>query len=293
MWAGFLFGLRQWDRVASGEAIPHDRRAGRDVEGPWHDDRRGSRAVVAGRRLLPAKWILVHLPRSQPRRPRRSGAHRSLFSGDVLLAHEDLTIFPESFDHARWLAKARSRVDRAARISPFIRHHAERYGGVIPIWVLVDVLDFSDVSMLFDGMSTGDQYAVAEELGIHMNLDALRPLQRRKAVTNHPLARGLEQLTIVRNISAHHGRLWNRKLVPVGTNALRTASWLDASPRGQSERVYGALTIVAKSLETTSPGSIWASRVAHLISTLADLPERSVRDMGFPPDWQTFPIWQG
>ncbi|GAA1128466.1 hypothetical protein GCM10009643_09230 [Microbacterium aurantiacum] len=168
----------------------------------------------------------------------------------------------------------------------------DHYDGVIPIWVLVDVLDFSDVSMLFEGMRASDQYAVAEGLGVRLNLQQVTPTQRSKALKNHPLARWLEQLTVVRNIAAHHGRLWNRTIAPAPTGAMRSVKGLERLPEGQSEDVFGALTVIAKVLEAVSPGSTWAGKVSSLIdSTFEGISERSVVEMGFPTDWRGTGLW--
>lgn len=210
------------------------------------------------------------------------------------LSHNNPSIFRDGFDHRAWIAKAAGRVERAARRSPFIKHHIDNYDGVIPIWVLVDVLDFSDVSMLFDGMKAKDQYAVAERMGIVLDLDQLKANPRTKALKNHPLARWLEQLTVVRNIAAHHGRLWNRTVAPVPTAAMRTSDGLEGLPMGQSEDIFGALTIIAKLLSTSSPGSTWAQKVGTLAEhSLGGLPGRSTREMGFPDNWRTLDLWAG
>ncbi|OWP20301.1 hypothetical protein CBF90_02125 [Microbacterium sp. AISO3] len=199
------------------------------------------------------------------------------------LAHENPAVFRESFDHAAWLADARSRVNRAAKRSAFIRHHAEQYGGVIPIWVLVDVLDFSDVSILLDGMSAADQYAVAEGLGIRINLEALKPLQRRKALKNHPRARWLEQLTVVRNIAAGfdaielhgaHGYLLHEFLSPVTNRrddrwgADRAALLLATVAAVRAEMPEGMPLIVRLSVDDVAPGGSQAADSAELARRL-------------------------
>ncbi|WP_370544547.1 Abi family protein [Frondihabitans sp. VKM Ac-2883] len=208
------------------------------------------------------------------------------------LSYTSPSTFRDGFDHESWNSKARTRVQRAARRSPFIKHHIDHYGGVIPIWVLVDVLDFSDVSMLFEGLRATDQFAVAEGLGIDLNLDRVTPNQRTKALKNHPLTRWLEQLTVVRNIAAHHGRLWNRTVVPASTGAMRTVAGLQCLPPGQSEDIFGALTVIAKILETSSPGSSWVEKTGALVEqAIGELPGRSVRELGFPDDWRTLEIW--
>lgn len=208
------------------------------------------------------------------------------------LSHNTPSTFRDTFDLESWTTKANARVQRASRSSPYIKHHMNHYNGVIPIWVLVDVLDFSDVSMLFEGMKVSDQYAVAEGLGIRVELEQLTRNQQSKALKNHPLARWLEQLTVVRNIAAHHGRLWNRSVVPAPTAAMRTISSLQGLPEGQSEEVFGALTVIAKILSSSSPGSTWAHKVGALADqSLGALPGRSTREMGFPDNWRTLELW--
>lgn len=208
------------------------------------------------------------------------------------LSYEIASTFRDAFDHQGWLADANRRVTRASRRSPSIQHHQNQRSGVIPIWVLVDVLDLSDVSKLFEGMKASDQYAVAEGLGLRIDLDKVTGNQRNKSLKNHPLARWLEQLSVVRNIAAHHGRLWNRTVVPAPTAAMKTIEGLEGLPKGQSENIFGALAVIAKILQTTSPGSTWAYKVGVLAGQSLDkMPGRSAREMGFPDDWRTTRPW--
>jgi len=158
--------------------------------------------------------------------------------------------------------------------------------------VLAEVLDFADVSMLYDGLLANDQWAIAEELGVRIDLQTLRANQRSKVLKAHPLARWLEHLTVLRNACAHHSRVWNRSFTPVGTGALRTIDDLRSLPGGQSERLYGALTVMAYLLQGTSPGSTWAGKVGSLIEdSFSPLPGRSVAEMGFPIDWRNHRLW--
>lgn len=82
------------------------------------------------------------------------------------LAYEDPSHFRPSFDHARWLSTARRRADRARKHSEPIRHYEQKYGGRLPIWGLTEVLDFADVSMLYEGLPALPQRRIAEDLGL-------------------------------------------------------------------------------------------------------------------------------
>lgn len=73
-------------------------------------------------------------------------------------------------------------------------------------------MDFSDISRLYSGLRGADQQQVAENLNLKIDFSTLTSEQQNKIQKRHPLASWLEQLTIVRNTCAHHGRLWNNDM---------------------------------------------------------------------------------
>ncbi|WP_082043618.1 Abi family protein [Mobilicoccus massiliensis] len=210
--------------------------------------------------------------------------------GDLLaakapLAYRDPGTFRPTFDHRRWLTTARQRVARASRHHTALQHHQRAYGGDPPVWILTDVLDFRDTSMLYAGLRTEDQWTIADALGVHVDLGALQGNQREKARRSHPLTRWFEQLTVIRNSVAHHARVWNRSFVPASTAALRAVPGLEELPEGQSEQLYGALTLMGVLIESLSPGTSWPERVERLFTEEFDtIPGRSRTEIGFPTD---------
>ncbi|MCL1801330.1 MAG: Abi family protein, partial [Promicromonosporaceae bacterium] len=89
-------------------------------------------------------------------------------------AYQDPLTFRSGFKHGSWLNQAYSRVERARRSSdPVIQHHDDKYGGVLPVWVLVQFLDFSDLSILFEGLKSSDQWKIAQSIGINVNLNEM------------------------------------------------------------------------------------------------------------------------
>jgi abortive infection bacteriophage resistance protein len=144
----------------------------------------------------------------------------------------------------------------------------------------------------YDRLFAKDQWAIAERLGIAIDDSDLNANQRNKVRKAHPLARWLEQLTVLRNTCANHSRVWNRSFTPVSTTALRTISDLGSLPNGQSERLYGALTVMTYLLQGTSPGTSWPTKVRSLIDdSFINLPERTVEEMGFPERWHEERFW--
>lgn len=178
------------------------------------------------------------------------------------------------------------RVARAGRSNEAIRHYRDKYDDKFPFWVLAEVLDFADISRLYEGLPAADQRLIAEDLGIIINLGMLSKHQRRKAKLQSPLVRWMEQLTIVRNHCAHHARLWNKSFAPAPTAALRTLPEFITLPQGQSEKIFGVITVMANLIRVTSPGTTWPSKVAALIhNEFLTNPLVSPTSMGLPEDW--------
>lgn len=180
------------------------------------------------------------------------------------LSYRDPRNFRSTFDHQKWLHMAQRRIRRAKKSHAAIRHYEQQYGD-FPLWVLAEVLDFSDVSKLYDGMHFSTQRSIAEELGLVIDSAQLSKTQRKKLTSRHPLAPWLEQLTIVRNHAAHHSRVWNQSFIPVPTNHFRTLSGLENLAPDQNESLAGSLLMMGFLLETISPNSSWKSKVVQLI----------------------------
>ena len=208
------------------------------------------------------------------------------------LAHTDPGHFRSTFNHAAWWNTAKRRISRARGRDATVDHHDQNYAGDIPLWVLTDLLDFSDVSKLYAGMTSPDQRVIADWFGVSMTADASKS-SRTKWNRHPPLANWLENLTTVRNICAHHGRLWNRQLVPLGVpqRVHHLSAFADIVPTldasrpdlWQSERVFGTICVISQLLDYIEPGNTWRSDIASLVATsFPSSNYRDVTEMGFP-----------
>jgi len=91
----------------------------------------------------------------------------------------------------------------------------------------------------------------------------------------------LNHLTEVRNLSAHHSRLFNRTLSSFlfpegGPDGLKS---LEHSSQG---RIYNTIVMLDYLMDVISPGHSWTRRLTHSLTRHPDLPQ----EMGFPPGWQ-------
>lgn len=168
-----------------------------------------------------------------------------------------------------------------AKNEDYVRHQLAKYGGPLPIWIALEFLDFGALSRLYGLLDRRDQNAVARELGVR---------------NGRQFAQWLKTLGYVRNLAAHHSRLWNRTLtLKIGkfrpetvTADLRHAA--DMMPR---DKLYVSLAVTAQLTKQIHPGTRWHVHLRDDVRKFPTLPTMSPeRDMGFPVGWDQLPLWK-
>lgn len=182
--------------------------------------------------------------------------------------------FHPQFRHQEWLKEVEQK-EASRSQEEFIRHFKNHYQGFpsLPVWIATEVMSFGLLSKLFHGLKHLDKRKVAQDYGLHPKT----------------LADWLHVLTYVRNICAHHGRLWNREL------AIRPAlqglekSWLPPQTPNNN-RLFMVLLIINKLLKINYSNLDWQKNLENLMAPITLNP--SLRNaMGFPRDWQAHPLW--
>jgi abortive infection bacteriophage resistance protein len=104
-------------------------------------------------------------------------------------------------------------------------------------------------------------------------------------------------LSVLRNTAAHHSRIWNRKFaVTFQLPRKKPAHLWDnfcIDPQhgiGKERKLYNTLVLLIHLLQVIEPATHWPQ---HLLQLLHTLDPALIKDMGFPTDWQSRPIWQG
>ncbi|AKK07524.1 abortive infection bacteriophage resistance protein [Corynebacterium testudinoris] len=215
----------------------------------------------------------------------RMAYHLGFYGPDV---HKDASHFRSKPDYSILLKTFDNRFKRAlTRNDEVAVHHKKNYGGELPIWVLTDLLDFSDLSKLFAQLRSVDQRAIAKGFGLNDP-----PKKRGGRATN--LAGWLHQLSLVRNFTAHHARLWDRQF---GAKDVSDAERVNGYFEGfgktpQSTDIYGVLTIMSFLLESIEGHIDWAKDMAEFLTSSSEcLPSKSLADMGFPSNWNRLHPW--
>lgn len=178
---------------------------------------------------------------------------------------------------AAWQQKYQGLVQRSKE--DFVKHYREKHGPDMPIWVAIEVWDFGAVSQLLAMMKVADQQAIAAHYGI---------------ADWQAFASWVRALSYLRNLVAHHSRVWNRNMVsePKMPGSGQPAWCVQfAGKRDLLAKPFVYLAIVRHMVEAICPGSEWRHRLAdHLLSFPSQASQRkqSVAAMGVPDGWEAW-----
>lgn len=161
----------------------------------------------------------------------------------------------------------------------YIDHYRRKYTApkLPPVWMVAEMMSFGQLSRWYSNLADRAlRNAIAQPLGLPETV--LVPLVRH--------------VTDMRNICAHHGRLWNRGFLHPPKLAQKPPDLhasLDLAAVNAPAKLYNGLTTVAHVVRTVAPNSTWIADVAALVS---QHPTGDVASMGFPSNWSSRPIWR-
>lgn len=175
-------------------------------------------------------------------------------------------------EHDLWLDKYRSHLRRSRR-EPFVEHYQSNYGR-LPIWVAVEVWDFGMMSKLYAGMKIADRDFIAAKYG---------------AVDGSTFASWLRSLNFIRNVSAHHSRLWNINVLERSPVPVDASYWQGMN----NARPFFYFCLMQAMLQVICPNSSWHQR---LFDVMAEFPMSStgvikIEDFGAVQGWQAWGLW--
>jgi abortive infection bacteriophage resistance protein len=101
-------------------------------------------------------------------------------------------------------------------------------------------------------------------------------------------------LAFVRNVCAHHGRMWNKPLV-AEPRAPRVGEvpLLDhlAHDKFARERFYSAAALARYFQRQINPSSSWGTRFIAAVDAFPQAPGIALGQAGFPSNWKMLPLW--
>lgn len=202
----------------------------------------------------------------------------------------DPTVFDTRYNHS-WLLDKLGKAVQERNAETFINHYKTKYTGASPyppIWMVMELLTFKEVSTLFANLRhEKDTKRIEQHFGWKYQV----------------LKSWFRSLSDLRNLCAHHMRVWNREFGSRPELPKRhPADWPivpAAIPTGSSQhpeqtlnpqrRLYMQFVAIESLMRAVNPGSSWSVRFVQLLD---QHPQISRPHMGFPPDWERLQFWQ-
>ncbi|MBP9153554.1 MAG: Abi family protein [Xanthomonadales bacterium] len=180
--------------------------------------------------------------------------------------------------HSEWLAKHDSLIERSKE--DFVSHYKAKHGLPLPVWVAIEVWDFGLLSHFFAGMKYADKAALAQRFGVP---------------DPGLMESWLRTLNYLRNIAAHHSRLWNRNMVdqPKMPKVGQIPVFDACLPTVNVSRPYATLCILSFLMRQICPSSTWQQRVKALMQAFPTVavPRLEVAGMGCHKGWDAEAFW--
>lgn len=158
----------------------------------------------------------------------------------------------------------------------FAIHYRDKYDSpkLPPVWMAAEVMSFGLLSKFYSNLKTrADRKAIAD------------PFTLDEAVVTS----FAHHISTVRNICAHHGRLWNKRFTVTMTvpkyPAKLPVAMRDADPR----YLHNTLVMLDYLLALIAPDNEWKQRLVALID---GCPLADPASMGFPADWRARAVWK-
>jgi len=194
-------------------------------------------------------------------------------------AHLDHRLFSGGLNHAEQLVRLARSVEKSEET--FVVHYKAKYTEPYspPLWSATELMTLGELSKWFQATKNN---SIKSQVGHDLGLPTKEIVEGTRQV-----------LSYVRNICAHHGRLWNRRTVKRLPKIKRFQKDLVLVSEGDQEkndnRLYNVLVVLLHLMDRQATDSTLRERLRTLIEERSDT-DRST--MGFPVDWQKRPVWK-
>ena len=158
----------------------------------------------------------------------------------------------------------------------FIESHYFKYGRKIrpPAYKTLEVLSFGSLSKLYSNLN--NDIIAKDRIAKEFNLP-----------NSGFLRSWLQSFTTIRNIIAHHSRLWNRN-IDFAPKSLHKTNFDFIEIPDNLNSLYHCLSCILFVLNKVSEGHTAKEKIMELIN---ESPFLNISEMGFPENWSEQPLW--
>ncbi|MBT4003151.1 MAG: Abi family protein [Chloroflexi bacterium] len=176
--------------------------------------------------------------------------------------------------HQNMMLRITQNVNRSQE--EFIKSYRRKYFSEpnLPFWMVAETITFGQLSVIFMNLPMNILVPIAKEYNLHSST----------------LISWLHTLTNIRNISAHHARLWNRVLpIRPGIPSSKYHPEFHTPTRIKNDGYFIILGILKYMLDLITPDNSLIKDFNNLLVKFPDIP---INRMGFPNNWGNFLIFK-
>ena len=148
--------------------------------------------------------------------------------------------------------------------SLIVKHHKMKYSSKMPLWVIVELMSFSNMSKLYSSMYYSEKDAIAHMVGVG-----------RDTLENH-----LHCLSVLRNKCAHAARMYNTDFNPP---AKFTTSFLRKHSEIKNNSLFAYTLVLLERLPDEGSKKSLIQTVENVISEYSD--DIDLKLIGFPENY--------
>jgi abortive infection bacteriophage resistance protein len=176
--------------------------------------------------------------------------------------------------HQEMMTRIQQNIDRSAE--EFVGLYRAKYTSekFFPFWMIAEASTFGQLSLIFRYLPRSVQVPIAKQFNLH----------------SQTLVSWLHTITTIRNICAHHSRLWNR-ILPVKPSlpSRKHHPEFYTPSRINNDSYFVVFAILKFLLDVISPKNSLRNDFIRLLSKYPGVPKNK---MGFPINWQDYQIFQ-
>jgi abortive infection bacteriophage resistance protein len=161
------------------------------------------------------------------------------------------------------------------RVTEAMKHFAISYGAKHshpPFWLAAEAFSFGNLVTAYKASPAPIRKAVARGFSIS------EPVFESWLLTLHT----------IRNVCAHHCRIWNRKLGTQPMLPQKVPLW-NLPELGRRDRIFYSITVLAYCMSTLCDASTWGERFRKLVEETH--PHIPTRPMGIGNGWKEHVVW--
>jgi abortive infection bacteriophage resistance protein len=182
-------------------------------------------------------------------------------------------LFASTFDHIGFIEDIKQQIghdlENNKRRDIYIEHYYNTYStpDMPPSWMVFESITFGTISFACKNLACPEFVNLCRDF----------------ALPQPVFTSWLHSLNYIRNICAHHGRLWNRecRIKPMIAYAFK----VDLTP---NVRLYAQLVVMQILMAKIAPDNHWAQKLRNLLTEHPAIP---LKNMGFPINWRSRKIW--